>query len=124
MKATIRYALVFTGAAVAGVYLHEIGHAVAGWIQGIAVVPTPETVPLDSLRCVSSGSERKHREAPRPPLCSWFGFLKHLSVRLERFGVEARNEFLAITSDILFFYRQQAVILNKAAILKESFGMI
>jgi len=25
----------------AGVYLHEIGHAVAGWIQGIAMVPTP-----------------------------------------------------------------------------------
>lgn len=41
MKATIRHALVFTGTVVAGVYLHEIGHAVAGWIQGIAVVPTP-----------------------------------------------------------------------------------
>jgi hypothetical protein len=41
MKASIRYALVFTGAIIAAAYLHEIGHAVAGWIQGIAVVPTP-----------------------------------------------------------------------------------
>jgi len=41
MKAHVRYALVFIGATLAGVYLHEIGHAVAGWIQGIAVVPTP-----------------------------------------------------------------------------------
>jgi hypothetical protein len=31
----------FVGALTAGVYLHEIGHAVAGWIMGIAVVPTP-----------------------------------------------------------------------------------
>ncbi|HMD87409.1 MAG TPA: hypothetical protein VKO18_22195 [Terriglobia bacterium] len=41
MKTYVRYALVFIGATLAGVYLHEIGHAVAGWIQGIAVVPTP-----------------------------------------------------------------------------------
>ena len=41
MKAHVRYALVFIGATLAGVYLHEIGHAVAGWMQGIAVVPTP-----------------------------------------------------------------------------------
>lgn len=41
MKAKVRYALVFIGATIAGVYLHEIGHAVAGWVQGIAVVPTP-----------------------------------------------------------------------------------
>jgi len=31
MKARVRYALVFTGSTVAGVYVHEIGHAVAGW---------------------------------------------------------------------------------------------
>jgi hypothetical protein len=31
----------FVGALTVGVYLHEIGHAVAGWIMGIAVVPTP-----------------------------------------------------------------------------------
>ena len=41
MRSTVRYPLVFAGAAVAGVYLHEIGHAVAGWAQGIAVIPTP-----------------------------------------------------------------------------------
>jgi len=41
MKAHCGYALVFTGATLAGVYLHEIGHSVAGWLLGIAVVPTP-----------------------------------------------------------------------------------
>jgi hypothetical protein len=41
MKASVRYALVFAGATLAGVYLHEIGHAAAGWMQGIAVVPSP-----------------------------------------------------------------------------------
>ena len=41
MKSTIRYFFFFAGAAVAGVYLHEIGHAVAGWVQGIAIIPTP-----------------------------------------------------------------------------------
>ncbi|MGO8732148.1 MAG: hypothetical protein ACLQVM_05075 [Terriglobia bacterium] len=41
MKPSVRYALVFTGSTIAGVYLHEIGHAVAGWMQGIAVVPMP-----------------------------------------------------------------------------------
>ena len=41
MKANVRYGLVFVGTTIAGAYLHEIGHAVAGWIQGIAIVPTP-----------------------------------------------------------------------------------
>lgn len=41
MKAHLRYAAVFIGSTIAGVYLHEIGHAVAGWSQGIATVPTP-----------------------------------------------------------------------------------
>ena len=41
MKARVRYALIFTGTTIAGAYLHEIGHAVAGWMQGIAVFPTP-----------------------------------------------------------------------------------
>jgi len=40
MKASVRYALVFTGTTIAGMYLHEFGHAVAGWMQGIPVVPT------------------------------------------------------------------------------------
>jgi hypothetical protein len=33
--------LLFLGALIAGVYLHELGHAVAGWVNGVAVVPTP-----------------------------------------------------------------------------------
>jgi hypothetical protein len=41
MKASVRYALVFVGTTIGGVYLHEIGHALAGWIQGIPVVPMP-----------------------------------------------------------------------------------
>ena len=41
MKPNVRYTFAFAGATIAGVYLHEMGHAVAGWLQGIAVVPTP-----------------------------------------------------------------------------------
>ena len=41
MKLNIRYLLIFFAAMVAGVYLHEVGHAVAGWVNGIAMVPTP-----------------------------------------------------------------------------------
>ena len=41
MKNRFRFALTFAGVCIAGVYLHEIGHAVAGWVQGIAIVPTP-----------------------------------------------------------------------------------
>lgn len=41
MKPRVRYTLVFIGATIAGVCLHEVGHATAGWILGIAVVPTP-----------------------------------------------------------------------------------
>lgn len=41
MKPTLRYLLFFAGALVGSVYLHEIGHAVAGWVIGVAVVPTP-----------------------------------------------------------------------------------
>lgn len=33
--------LLFSGSLIAGVYLHEIGHAVAGWVNGVAIVPTP-----------------------------------------------------------------------------------
>ncbi len=36
-----RYFLIFMVATILGVYVHELGHAIAGWIQGIAVVPTP-----------------------------------------------------------------------------------
>ncbi len=41
MKTEIRFVLVFAAACLAGVYVHELGHGVAGWLQGIAVVPTP-----------------------------------------------------------------------------------
>jgi hypothetical protein len=41
MKRVIRYMFIFLGALIAGVYLHEVGHAVAGWVEGVAVVPTP-----------------------------------------------------------------------------------
>ncbi|MFZ0819446.1 MAG: hypothetical protein WAM91_05210 [Candidatus Acidiferrales bacterium] len=41
MKLSIRYVLFFSVAVIAGVYLHEIGHAVVGWMEGVAVVPTP-----------------------------------------------------------------------------------
>ena len=41
MKLSLRYMLLFSGSIIAGVYLHEIGHAVAGWVNGVVVVPTP-----------------------------------------------------------------------------------
>jgi hypothetical protein len=41
MKLSIRYVLLFSGAVIAAVYLHEIGHALAGWMEGVAIVPTP-----------------------------------------------------------------------------------
>jgi hypothetical protein len=41
MKLSIRYILLFSATVIAGVYLHEIGHAVAGWVNGVAIVPTP-----------------------------------------------------------------------------------
>jgi hypothetical protein len=41
MRARVRYALIFSAAVIAGVYVHELGHAVAGWINGVAVFPTP-----------------------------------------------------------------------------------
>ncbi len=39
VKASLRFALVCSAACIAGIYFHEIGHAVAGWVQGIPVVP-------------------------------------------------------------------------------------
>lgn len=41
MKLSIRYLLIFFAATIAGCYLHEVGHAVFGWVNGIAVFPTP-----------------------------------------------------------------------------------
>ena len=33
--------LIFTGVCLGGLYVHEIGHAVFGWVQGIPILPTP-----------------------------------------------------------------------------------
>ena len=41
MKLSLRHMLLFTGSIIVAVYLHEVGHAVAGWVNGVAVVPTP-----------------------------------------------------------------------------------
>jgi len=41
VKASLRYVGLFLGAIFAAVSVHEIGHAVAGWLVGVATVPTP-----------------------------------------------------------------------------------
>lgn len=41
MKDYLRFVVVFSAASIAGIYVHEIGHALAGWVQGIPVVPMP-----------------------------------------------------------------------------------
>ena len=41
MKQQLRFALVFLVACIGSMYLHELGHAVFGWIQGIPVFPSP-----------------------------------------------------------------------------------
>lgn len=41
MKNDVRFVLAFAGACLVGAYIHEIGHALAGWVQGIPVFPTP-----------------------------------------------------------------------------------
>jgi hypothetical protein len=40
MKLSVRYGVLFCGAAIAGVYLHEIGHAAVGRMDGVATIPT------------------------------------------------------------------------------------
>lgn len=37
----LRFASIFIATCLGGCYLHEIGHAVFGWVQGISVLPTP-----------------------------------------------------------------------------------
>ncbi|MCC7263384.1 MAG: hypothetical protein IT369_12775 [Candidatus Latescibacteria bacterium] len=51
LKGNLRFVLAFAGACLVGVYIHEIGHAVAGWVQGIPVFPTPakEYILLDQV---------------------------------------------------------------------------
>ena len=41
MKLSIRCVLLYCVAIIAAVYLHEIGHTVAGSMEGVAIVPTP-----------------------------------------------------------------------------------
>ena len=41
MKLSLRYILLFSATVIAAVYLHEIGHAVVGWVNGVAIIPTP-----------------------------------------------------------------------------------
>lgn len=41
MKNTFYFVIVFIVTLLSSCFLHELGHAVAGWVQGIAVVPTP-----------------------------------------------------------------------------------
>jgi len=41
MKNILRFVTVFVGALIGSAFLHELGHAVAGWMQGVPVLPTP-----------------------------------------------------------------------------------
>ena len=41
LRRSVWCALLFAAVCIGGVFLHELGHAVGGWLQGIAVVPTP-----------------------------------------------------------------------------------
>jgi hypothetical protein len=38
---TSKYVMIFAATAVVSAYLHELGHAIAGWLQAIAVIPSP-----------------------------------------------------------------------------------
>ena len=41
MQGSRRFLVLFAAAIVGASFVHELGHAVAGWLQGVAVVPTP-----------------------------------------------------------------------------------
>jgi hypothetical protein len=41
MRENARLLVIFATTCIGGVFVHELGHAIGGWIQGIAVVPTP-----------------------------------------------------------------------------------
>jgi hypothetical protein len=41
MKGLLRFFVIFVVALIASAYVHELGHSIAGWAQGVAVVPTP-----------------------------------------------------------------------------------
>lgn len=40
-KDTLRFLTIFVACIIGGACVHELGHSIAGWIQGVAVVPTP-----------------------------------------------------------------------------------
>jgi len=39
-KGTLRFLTIFV-ASIIGACLHELGHSIAGWVQGVGVIPTP-----------------------------------------------------------------------------------
>ncbi len=41
MQGSRRFLVLFAAAIVGASFVHALGHAVAGWLQGVAVVPTP-----------------------------------------------------------------------------------
>ncbi|MBK8541819.1 MAG: hypothetical protein IPL60_17735 [Ardenticatenia bacterium] len=41
MQGTRRFLLLFAATIIGTTFVHELGHAFAGWLQGVAVVPTP-----------------------------------------------------------------------------------
>lgn len=41
MGQRVKFLLLFLSASIGSMYLHELGHAAAGWVQGIPVFPTP-----------------------------------------------------------------------------------
>lgn len=40
-KATLWFLTIFVASIIGGACVHELGHGIAGWMQGVAVVPTP-----------------------------------------------------------------------------------
>jgi hypothetical protein len=41
MGQRVRFVLLFLSASICSMYAHELGHAAAGWVQGIPVFPSP-----------------------------------------------------------------------------------
>jgi len=41
MSQRLRFGLRYAGVAIAAAFVHEIGHALFGWLQGIPILPTP-----------------------------------------------------------------------------------
>jgi hypothetical protein len=41
VREIVRFFVIFAATCIGGVFVHEFGHAMGGWVQGIVVVPTP-----------------------------------------------------------------------------------